>query len=83
MRTTIDIPDALFREIKAKVAQRGEALKTFMLRAAKAELEADSNPKAKRVKLPIVKSKESGYGLTPDHIAAIQEDEDLEVLAGH
>jgi hypothetical protein len=83
VRTTIDIPDALFREIKAKTAQRGEALKTFMLRAAKAELEADSAEQGNRVQLPLVNSKETSYGLTPERIASLQEDEDIEVLAGH
>jgi hypothetical protein len=83
VRTTIDIPDALFREIKAKIAQRGEALKTFMLRAAKAELEATSAKRGKRVQLPLVKSKEKSYGLTPERIAELHEEEDLEVLARH
>ena len=83
MRTTIDIPDLLFREIKAKASQRGEALKTFMLRAAQAELEAVSTNTGKPVRLPLVQSKETSYGLTPERIAALQEDEDLEVLAGH
>ena len=39
LRTTIDIPDALFRQIKAEAAVEGETLRAFMLRAAQNELE--------------------------------------------
>ena len=82
MRTTIDIPDALFREIKVKAVLRGETLKSFLLRAAKAELEVE--PVAgRRVKLPLVESKEATYDIDPDRIAEIQAGEDLEIVAGH
>ena len=84
MRTTIDIPDALFREIKSKAVQRGETLKTFLLRAATAELKAETlSVQVKKASLPIVKSKESSYKLSPNRIAELLQEEDLEALAGH
>jgi toxin-antitoxin system PIN domain toxin len=73
MRTTIDIPDVLFREIKAKASQRGEALKTFMLRAAKAELErGDSAEDEYRAQVPLVQSTVGSYNINPERIAALQ-----------
>jgi hypothetical protein len=58
-------------------------LKTFLLRAAKAELEAEPTGGGERVKLPIVRSREASYDLSPARRAALQEAEDLEILAGH
>lgn len=39
MRTTIDIPDAIFRQIKTATAADGETLRAFMLRSVIRELE--------------------------------------------
>ena len=84
MRTTIDIPDPLFRKMKSEAVLRGESLKSFLLRAVKAELEKPAPPsKARRAKLPIVKSKEKTYDVSPDRLAEILENEDHEILAGH
>jgi hypothetical protein len=47
MRTTLEIPDPLFREAKATAARRGESLKEFVNAALEARL-ADSRPKPDR-----------------------------------
>ncbi len=90
MRTTIDIPDPLFRQLKAKSALRGETLKECLLRAVRAELGRDgesddvsSRDGARRIQLPIVESKEASYDLSPKRVIEILEEEDLELLAGH
>ena len=89
MRTTIDLPDGLFRQLKARAALRGETLKECLLRAVRAELRSDGDDSAaslgqgRRIKLPIVESKEASYDLSPDRVAEILEEEDREVLAGH
>ncbi len=85
MRTTIDIPDVLFRKLKAKAALRGETLKECLLRAVRAELRADvtSGEGKRQVTLPIVASKEKSYDISPDRVAEILEEEDRELLAGH
>ncbi len=90
MRTTIDIPDALFRQLKARAALRGETLKECLLRAVRAELRGDgegdgvsSHDGARRIKLPLVESKEESYDLSPKRVTEILEKEDLELLAGH
>jgi uncharacterized protein (DUF1778 family) len=83
MRTTIDIPDRLFREIKSKAVMRGESLKSFLLRAATAELAADQKVNGKRSKFPIVVSKEATYDILSEHLAVILEDEDHEISTGY
>lgn len=83
MRTTIDIPDPIFRRIKATVAMRGETLKSFLLRAAQSELENAPRTPRKRAKLPIVRSKEKTYQLSPERLAMVLEEEDRELAAGH
>jgi hypothetical protein len=38
MKTTIDIPDALFRSAKARAAERGQSLKEFVTEALQEKL---------------------------------------------
>jgi len=38
VKTTLEIPDALFRRAKAKAAERGQALKTFVTEALQEKL---------------------------------------------
>ncbi len=84
MRTTIDIPDSLFRELKSAAALRGETLKALLLRAVKKELHGESvPPRINRIELPLVKSKEESYDTSPERLAAILEEEDIEKLGGH
>jgi hypothetical protein len=50
MKTTIEIPDLLFRKAKSHAAERGQTLKEFVTEALKARLETQSggdsrNPK--------------------------------------
>ena len=50
MKTTVDLPDPLFRKAKATAAQRGISLKRFLTEAVEQKLvisTADSGPKAK------------------------------------
>lgn len=57
MRTTIDMPDALFRKTKAVAALRGSSMKELIIQAVEREL-ANTSPPAKRgrVKLPLIQS---------------------------
>jgi hypothetical protein len=41
MKTTIEIPDPLFRRAKARAAERGQSLKEFVSEALRASLAAD------------------------------------------
>jgi hypothetical protein len=54
MRTTIDLPDPLYRKTKAVAALRGSAMKEVIIRAIEREVTDTPAPsKRKRVKLPI------------------------------
>ena len=49
MKTTVELPDALFRRAKAVAAERGESLKDFFTEAVSDRLRRQSDP-ANRVK---------------------------------
>ena len=55
MRTTIDLPDALFRRTKATAAMRGSSMKDLIVRAVEREVgHAPARAKTKRTKLPVI-----------------------------
>jgi hypothetical protein len=57
MRTTVDLPDPLFRRTKAIAALRGVSMKEVITHALEREVaEAGSKTKPHRVKLPIIRS---------------------------
>ena len=57
MRTTIDIPDALYRKTKATAALRGVSMKELVARAIEREVSEAVPAKGKphHVKLPIIR----------------------------
>lgn len=61
MRTTLDLPDEVFRDLKTLAAQRGTTLKQLLHSAVTRELEA-SGPRAagKRLRFPLLDSKAPG-----------------------
>ena len=58
MRTTVDIPDPLYRELKGKAAREGHSIKELILRGVERELRS-RNRRTRRVS-PIVPSKRPG-----------------------
>jgi hypothetical protein len=62
MRTTLDLPDELFRRVKSKSALLGISLKEFISSALERELESalTREAKPKRVKVPLIRSKHPG-----------------------
>jgi hypothetical protein len=60
MRTTVDIPDHLYRELKSKAAKEGTTVKEIILRGVKVELHAQTKQAKKKLKLPLLESKEPG-----------------------
>lgn len=62
MRTTVDIPDAIYRRLKSAAALQGCSVKDLVLRGVQTELIAlQKKRKGKRVKLPIIESKKPGW----------------------
>jgi hypothetical protein len=60
MRTTVDIPDPLYRELKGKAATEGRSVKQLILRGVEAELKSNPRKQGRRVSLPIIRSKRPG-----------------------
>jgi hypothetical protein len=59
VRTTIELPDPVFRRMKAVAAMQGSTIKEFVQRAVEHELgPAPANRKGHRVKLPLIRGKE-------------------------
>jgi hypothetical protein len=59
VRTTVDIPDSLYRQLKGKAASEGRSVKELVLRAVRTELQVPPK-KATPRKAPVIKSKSPG-----------------------
>ncbi|HMP77683.1 MAG TPA: hypothetical protein PKE12_15415 [Kiritimatiellia bacterium] len=44
MKTTIDIPDPLYRQVKIRAFERGASLREMMINSLRREIEADQAP---------------------------------------
>jgi hypothetical protein len=60
MRTTVDIPDSLYRDLKSKAAGEGRSVKELILRSVEIELQLKSKRRRRPVSLPLVRSKQPG-----------------------
>jgi len=56
MRTTVEIPDPLYRELKAKAALEGVPVKDVIVRGVRREL--DPGTARRRVRFPLIRGKE-------------------------
>ena len=62
MRTTVDIPDPTYRQLKSRAALRGCSVKELILRGVEAELNGGGPEKTKgRITLPLIRSKRPGW----------------------
>ena len=59
MRTTIDIPDPMYRRLKARAAAEGRTAKALILRAVEQVLGAKP-ASGKKLKAPVIASKRPG-----------------------
>ena len=60
MRTTVDLPDPLYKRVKAEAALHGMKLRDFITRALEQALAGSSQKtKSRRVRLPLVQ----GHGM--------------------
>ena len=60
MRTTVDIPDQVYRRLKSRAAQEGRSVKELILRSVEGQLGVGQKPSKRRVSLPLVRSKRPG-----------------------
>lgn len=77
MRTTIEIPDELFRKAKRLAAEHDESLKTIINRALRRELESLSEKKRVRNALPNIQvsSDAPALHLTPQELKVLDAEE--------
>jgi len=59
MRTTVDIPDPVYRRLKARAAHEGRPVKDLILRGVERELQSGMRKKG-RLHPPLIRSKEPG-----------------------
>ena len=84
MKTTVELPDAVFRRAKAEAAMEGRALRAFILDAVEHELARakEGGLPRRRVKLPLIRSRRPGSLLiTGEAVAASLAAEDAHALA--
>jgi hypothetical protein len=60
MRTTIDIPDPMYRRLKARAAKEGRSVKSLILQGTEQVLASNGSPQRRAVRLPLVRSKRPG-----------------------
>ncbi len=60
MRTTVDIPDPLYRKLKSRAARERRSVKDLILRGVEDELEPRRKKVKRRISLPLIRSKRPG-----------------------
>jgi hypothetical protein len=85
MRTTLDLPDELFRQVKAKAALEGASLKDLLARYVESGLRQPARPAGPplpRSALPTLKRRGKTIipNLTPELQARLEEEADLAKL---
>ena len=68
IRTTVDIPKALYRQLKAQAAAQGRSVRQLILAGVRATLLEGRSPKSKRVRFPLIVSKGPKVEFTNDQI---------------
>ena len=77
MRTTVELPDDLFLQAKARAALQGRSLEDLVADALRLALEtpkaAQSPAQSHRTQFPIIKPKGPARTVTPEMVAAAEE----------
>lgn len=60
MRTTVDIPDPVYRRLRTRAAREGSSAKELILRGVERVLKEGKRKSRRRVRLPIARSKRPG-----------------------
>lgn len=60
MRTTVDIPDALYRELQARAVAEGRSVQALLLDAAAKVVAAGAVRGSRHVQVPLIASKRPG-----------------------
>ena len=57
VRTTVDLPDELFRDLKLKSAREGVTLKQLIIKALESQVQEVPGPKTRRIRGPLIRCK--------------------------
>ena len=60
MRTTVDIPDETYRDLKMKAAREGTPVRQIVLRGIQRELEGAAEKPIRKLRLPLIRSSRPG-----------------------
>ena len=87
MRTTLDIPDDLFRRVKATASLNGTSLRDFFTKAVEREVILQGHQiktQGRRIILPLVPSNQPGTNkLSGERLGKLLEAEDIDVSSRH
>jgi hypothetical protein len=70
VRTTVDIPSALYRRLKEEAAARGCSARQLILQGIEKVVEASPQPARRRVKFPLIRSRGPKVEVTSEMIYA-------------
>jgi hypothetical protein len=78
-KTTVEIPEKLFRRAKARAALEGISLREFVLRGLQLAIQSPSPQiPLKRVAFPLIRASQDSPHLTDEMVAeALDSDEDI------
>ncbi|MBK1875683.1 hypothetical protein [Pelagicoccus mobilis] len=79
MRTTVDIPEQLYRQAIAKAALRGESFREYLANALRRDLETAESSKPVRLRGPLFSTPEP-IAVSPDQQSDLLEEEDRALL---
>ena len=82
MKTTVEIPDELFREAKATAARNGTKLKDLVADGLRLVL-TQAKPERSRLQFPLIPHRKGATQLTASKVNEIIETEDRELDANH
>lgn len=68
VRTTVDIPEPLYRKLKEQAAMQGNSVRGLVLAGVKSVLLQSRRPRPKRVRFPLIVSKGPKVNLTNEQI---------------
>lgn len=78
-KTTIDLDDDVYRELKIRAAQRNITMREFIQSALRTALAEEDQPKqAKRITFPIIESTDPNHIITSEDVYRIMNELDEE-----
>jgi hypothetical protein len=87
MRTTVELPDDLLRQVKARAALQGRSLKDLVADGLRLLLltpkDAQSPVRSRRTQFPIIMPKDPARRLIPEMVAAAEDQLLTEEAAAH